>query len=93
MDEEEDEEKPNTQVFFDNTIARIIFESDEERDVYWIKCKDFPLKHFHHHHHIPLHFYLGGIEPWRIANGLPRLPSQWTESDWTLFILRWGYNG
>jgi hypothetical protein len=33
-------EKPNTQLFFNNTIARVVFEADEERKVYWLNCKD-----------------------------------------------------
>jgi hypothetical protein len=88
-------EEPNTQLFFNNTIARVVFEEDKERKIYWLDFKDFPAIHrylylyqLHLLHYYLLHLHIP-IEEWRIENNFPTHPSDWTTEQWTQFKSRW----
>lgn len=85
-----DKEKPNTQLLFDNTIARVVFQVDNERTVQWVDCKRVP-GHFnplHRCYHLNM-YYLSNIESWRIENNFPLHPKDWNESIWAEFKMRW----
>jgi hypothetical protein len=85
-------EEPNTQLFFNNTITRVVFACDKERKVYWVNCED--LHHLFHQYHFLHSFYFRyllhlPIEEWRIENNFPLQPRDWTTEQWTQFKLRW----
>ena len=86
-------EEPNTKIYFDGKISRVVFEHDEERKVYWVDTTDFPSDyhlhfHYHHlHHHLHHHYlhYLLPIEEWLKEQGM-----NCVEDDMVLFAMRWG---
>ena len=68
-------EKPNTKFFFNDKIARVIFEDDPERNIYWLEVSDLQprLHHFHlHYFHYFLHYHYRQlpIEEWRKENSI-----------------------
>ena len=74
-------EEPNTKLYFDRKIARVVFEYDEERKVYWIDTTELlHLYHLHNHYH-----HLLPIEEWLKEQGMTRV-----EDDMMLFAMRWG---
>ena len=84
-------EEPNTKCYFDGKIARVVFEDDEERKVYWVDTTDFPSDDHPHLYvlHLYLHYhylhYLLPIEEWLKEQGMTRV-----EDDMMLFAMRWG---
>ena len=88
-------EEPNTKLYFDKKIARVVFEYDEERKVYWFDMTDvhplyiphhnYHLHHLRRHHHIPYYLpFLLPIEEWLKEQGMTCV-----EDDMCLFELTW----
>ena len=87
-------EEPNTKLYFDKKIARVVFEYDEERKVYWFDMTDVhPLyipHHNYHLHHLLLYYNLHlphlllPIEEWLEEQGMTCV-----EDDMVLFAMRW----
>ena len=66
-------EESTTKFFFDDKIARVIFEDDPERKVYWFEVSDrhFHFRHHLFHHYFHLHHYLQfPIEEWLKENNI-----------------------
>ena len=84
-------EEPNTKYYFDGKIARVVFEHDEERKVYWFDMTDVhPLYIPHHNYH--LHNYFHYIPHYFLLPIEERLKEQGmicVEDDIVLFAMRW----
>ena len=83
-------EEPNTKLYFDGKIARVVFADDEKRKVYWFDTSGihFHLLRSHNHFHFRrLHFnhLLLPIEEWLKEQGMTCV-----EDDMCLFAMRWG---
>ena len=76
-------EEPNIQFFFDDKIARIVFEDDPERKVYWL---EIPSHYYLPYLHLYLlqHFLRLPIEEWLTQQGMSSV-----EEDTFLFELTW----
>ena len=65
-------EAPNSKLFFDDKIARVIFEDDMERKVYWLDVSEF--RHPRHHrlsrHYLLSHLPQLPIEEWLKENNI-----------------------
>ena len=83
-------EEPNTKYYFDYKIARVVFEDDVERKIYWFDTNELhPNLHNlhnlrHYFSHIP-HYFLLPIEEWLKDQGMTCV-----EDDMCLFAMRWG---
>ena len=80
-------EEPNTKFYFDRKIARVVFEYDEERKIYWFDTTDF---HYNYRLHVLRGYYryrnnLLPIEDWLEEQGMTCV-----EDDMCLFAMRWG---
>ena len=63
-------EEPNTKFFFDDKIARVIFEDDKERKVYWVEISDLHPRYLHLHFLHYYHFPQLPIEEWIKENNI-----------------------
>ena len=86
-------EEPNTKIYFDGKIVRVVFKEDVERKVYWVDTTDFhsnyrhhllPFYHFHHKHFLHQFHNLLPIEEWLKDQGMTCV-----EDDMMLFELTW----
>ena len=82
-------EEPNTKLYFDRKIARVVFVADEERKVYWFDTTDFHSNYHLHYRYLHNYFYyipgrLLPIEEWLEEQGMTCV-----EDDMCLFAMRW----
>ena len=86
-------EEPVTKFYFDGKIARVVFEHDEERKVYWVDMTEllkFGYRSLHIHFYYLLNFFcrypsrLLPIEEWLKENNM-----NYVEDDMVLFAMRW----
>ena len=85
-------EEPNTKIYFDGKIVRVVFKEDVERKVYWVDTTDFHSSYRLHLYHLYLHYPLTPgvarillpIEEWLKENNM-----NYVEDDMVLFAMRW----
>ena len=77
-------EEPNTKLYFDGKIARVVFEDDEERKVYWFDTNELHNLHFLHFLRFHYRNNLLPIEEWLKEQGMTCV-----EDDMCLFELTW----